>query len=474
MKSNLPNRVNEKDGSYYYVVRTDDGKRKWQRLSRIKEGLPAMYAALANLNALDMRDDCMARVIGEWTAQVGATHTKKTRENDTYMNREIGKSFAQFRACEVTPPDVMKFLKAYTHMPRSYNAYRGQIRELMRFAEQEGWRESGSNPTQSVRTMSNPARNRYITDSELRRVKVAAIYYYRKPNARSESATVIKKPPKIKPSDLNFESVSRKLFEQSSPAWSERYRNWWITRMENYIFPLLGSLAIGEVTTQSLPDVLTRCNDAQVPANVVTNIHRMTVRSDARTRSMLIQVLRYASAQGLIELAIAAPPIKTRVRSGMTLVALIDMAYLTGQRVGDLLGMQWSEILPKGILFQPDKTLNSTGVKVLIEWTPKLTRLVERLKELKQVNITPWVFTNVHGQKLSYEAVKSSWRRARIRAGVDDILDIHFHDIRAKALTDVDDLRGVGEAQTMGGHATQTQTADYIRHKKAKQTLATR
>ena len=147
---------------------------------------------------------------------------------------------------------------------------------------------------------------------------------------------------------------------------------------------------------------------------------------------------------------------------------------IRGQRIGDLLTMQWSEILPKGILFLPAKTANSTGAKVMVEWTPKLIRLVERLKALKRVNITPWVFTNVHGQQLTHDAVKSAWRRARARAGVDDLLDIHFHDIRAKAITDVDDLRGIGDAQTMGGHSTQTQTADYIRHKKAKRTAATR
>lgn len=51
---------------------------------------------------------------------------------------------------------------------------------------------------------------------------------------------------------------------------------------------------------------------------------------------------------------------------------------------------------------------------------------------------------------------------------------MHFHDLRAKALTDVDATPGMGAARTMGAHTTETQTADYVRHKKAKKTGATR
>jgi hypothetical protein len=37
-------------------------------------------------------------------------------------------------------------------------------------------------------------------------------------------------------------------------------------------------------------------------------------------------------------------------------------------------------------------------------------------------------------------------------------------------LTDVDEKRGIGSAQRMGGHSTQTQTAEYVRHKVARKT----
>jgi len=127
------------------------------------------------------------------------------------------------------------------------------IDELLRFAEEKGMRESGSNPIDSVRTMTVKARSRYITDSELRRIKVAML--------RS----------------------SGQRADQINPA--------------------------GQMTC-----------------------------------------------------------------------AIVDMAYLTGQRIGDVLALQWTSVGRDGILFQPAKTEGSTGAQVLIEWTPRLRALIDRVK----------------------------------------------------------------------------------------------
>jgi integrase len=77
------------------------------------------------------------------------------------------------------------------------------------------------------------------------------------------------------------------------------------------------------------------------------------------------------------------------------------------------------------------------------------------------------VFTTLKGEPYTYD---TAWTRARDRA---KIKNVHFHDLRAKALTDVDDEHDIKAAQGMGGHSTQSQTADYIRHKKARKVSAT-
>jgi integrase len=339
MSRDLPPRVYIKDGSYWHVAAI--GKtRKWTKLCRAREGLPAMYLALGKLTADKGIDDMVPKLIADWKEEIGKEREKRTRDDDAFRLREISDAFAEFRAAQVKTPDVIEFLKRFKATPRTYNAYRSMVRELMRFAEEKGFRPEGSNPTGAIKQMSIAARNRYITDSELRRIKVAAMY--------------------------------------------------------------------------GKDGVLTR--------------------------------------------------------SGPMICAVIDLAYLTGQRISDLLALEWSAIGRDGITFKPGKVAKTTRVTVLIEWTPRLRAVIERVKKIKRANIR-YVIANQEGRPYKYHGVRIAWDRALERAGIEDA---HIHDLRAKALTDKDRAEGMGAARTMGGHSTEHQTADYVRHKTAKKTSATR
>lgn len=335
----LPPRIYVKSDRYWHV-RAEGKKRIWTKLTRVREGLPALYRVLADMQARDVVEDLMPAVIADWLRDVSANRSKKTQADDKYRTRVIGESLKAFRASQIRPPDIIAFLKPLRERPRTHNAYRADLRELMRYAEERGFREPGTNPVESVRTMTVRARARYITDSELRRIKAAA----------------------------------------------------------------------------------------------------MTGKDGKRTRS------------------------------GETICALIDMAYLTGQRIGDLLTLEWSQVGKDGILFEPAKLEKSTGARILIQWTPKLKDVERRLKALKRQNIR-FVFTTQDGQPYTYWGAGTAWRRAVRRAGV---LDCHFHDLRAKALTDKHGAEGMRAANTMGAHSTEAQTADYVRHKVARKTGATR
>lgn len=338
----LPPRVFP-NGRWYCLVTAHGKKRMWTKLSLIKDGLPAVYGALAKALAQDAVDSRVPGLISKWERDVMPRHAAKTQADDMRMGRIIAESFAEFAVDEVEPPDVAEFLRPLRGKPRTHNGLRAHLGELMRFAIELGLRPAGSNPVTDVPTMRVKARTRYITDSELRRIKIAAHY----------------------------------------------------------------------------------------------------------------------GDDGL------------RTRSGPMLCALIDMAYLTGQRIGDLLALEWSQIKDSGILFRPAKTQDSTGASVLINWTPRLRDVIGRLKELRKArrSFAPQVFTTQDGKAYSYWGASSAWKRAVKRAGV---AGVHFHDIRAKALTDVDEKRGMRAARTMGAHSTEQQTSDYVRLKKARQTGATR
>lgn len=353
----LPTGVFEK-GRWYYRVRAEGSKRVWVKLSRIEDGLPAMYQALAAKLAEGLADDRMPAVIAAWQRDVMPRHAPKTQIDERSMCRVISESFSEFRAGQVHAPDVAEFLAPFRPRPRSHNGYRSMLRELLRYSIERGFRTD--NPVDHIKTMSTPARTRYITDSELRRIKVAGI--------RSEA---------------------------------------------------------GGIT-----------------------------------------------------------------RSGYMLAALVDLAYLTGQRIGDLLELRWQRdpddadaphVTPEGLRFRPSKTRQRTGAAVLIEWTPRLRDTVDRIRKLQaerllarrasQRVVSGYLITGQDGTPLSYDGAHSMWKRALKKAGVKGV---HFHDLRAKALTDKEEAEGMQAARTMGTHSTEAQTADYVRNRRVKKTGATK
>lgn len=361
----LPLRVFEKHGSYYLVTPKPENrkKRNWDRLCSVDDGFALMYQELARREQGKSLDDMLPKICVDWMAECGIKHSAKAQADDRTHNRAISEAFAEFRANQIKPPDVTTFLKTWEGQPRSYNAYRSALKERLRFAEEKGYILPGANPVGSIKTKKVKARDRYITDSELRRIKFAIMYGKK------------------------------------------------------------GGTNAGQRTEKE---------------NRLLN------------------------------------------RSGHTICCLIDMAYLTGQRIGDLLEMEWSAVRKDGLYFEPGKVEDTTAVKILIQWTPRLQAVVDRLKnpppipgskdKAKPVSAR-WMFSTLRGQPYTYDAIKSAWARARERA---KLKNAHFHDLRAKALTDKDEQEGMGAARTMGGHSTEQQTSDYVRHKKAKKTIATR
>ena len=146
---------------------------------------------------------------------------------------------------------------------------------------------------------------------------------------------------------------------------------------------------------------------------------------------------------------------RLRKAAGPQWQCIIDMAYATALRRGDLMTLRLADIGPEGLSVVQQKT----KAKLLYTMTPELRALLDRVRRLHRRVGTLLLFATRTGQAYSESGWESSWRRIREKAGVKDI---HFHDIRHRAITDAKQRFGIEHAQALAGHASVTMTEAYV------------
>jgi integrase len=140
---------------------------------------------------------------------------------------------------------------------------------------------------------------------------------------------------------------------------------------------------------------------------------------------------------------------------------VMDLMFLTGQRVGDILAIKYTDIAAEGIAFQQQKT----DAKVIAAWTTDLRAVVERIKsEPRHLKATTLLHT-ARGKQFQYHRVNTMWLRA---CGAVEMPYTQLRDIRAMAASAVEEVAGVEQAQALLGHTTQRTTRIYLRNRKAK------
>jgi integrase len=174
-----------------------------------------------------------------------------------------------------------------------------------------------------------------------------------------------------------------------------------------------------------------------------TNPCRQVRRNRESKRDRYITDAEFRTVKSL------APPV---VALGM------DLAYLTGMRMGDLLALRWDQLENQGIRVRQSKT----GAKVLIEWTDDLRSAIEEARALRRNTRGLHVLATRAGEPYSVSGFGAMFRRS-----MDKAVDKHamsrftFHDIRAKTGTDARDA-GL-DSQALLGHTTEAQHQTYLR-----------
>lgn len=145
------------------------------------------------------------------------------------------------------------------------------------------------------------------------------------------------------------------------------------------------------------------------------------------------------------------------------LIAIVmDFAYITALRKGDILSLRLDQITDEGIWVKQSKT----GAKQLYEWSIGLHEVVNRAKALKRPIRGLYLFCNRQGKPYTDAGFKAMWNRVQVKWAEQGGNRFTFHDIRAKALTDAKNL-GM-DAQTLAGHSSAAMTEHYIKQREFK------
>jgi integrase len=145
-----------------------------------------------------------------------------------------------------------------------------------------------------------------------------------------------------------------------------------------------------------------------------------------------------------------------RDKASPTLKAIMDICYLTGQRIGDVLAVRYADIEPDGIYFRQQKT----GNRLKVSMTEELRAAITSARQLHKSVRGMVLFHRRNGEPLVYMSVQRQWNTASRAAGVEDA---HIHDIRAKAATDAK-AQGL-DSKKLLGHAQDSTHARYLRSK---------
>jgi integrase len=165
---------------------------------------------------------------------------------------------------------------------------------------------------------------------------------------------------------------------------------------------------------------------------------------------------RYVEDWEVVEcLALSSKRLKGSV---LAIQAYMRMKLLTGLRRGDLLRLQTSDLRDDGIHVTPGKTRETTGKKIIIDWSDELREAVQMAKDARPVHIAPLLFCNKRGE-CYFDEVKgtasgwdSMWQRFMTRILEETKVEQRFteHDLRAKCASDAETLE---HAQSLLAHA---------------------
>jgi integrase len=160
----------------------------------------------------------------------------------------------------------------------------------------------------------------------------------------------------------------------------------------------------------------------------------------------------------------------------------LELAYLLGQRPGDLRDISETDIRDGAIQIEQSKTGKRVPIAIVGELAVLIDRIKARKSAIKGVRSLS-LLCDEHGQPMTRDKLRYRFDKARALAAdaADDkaraakLRSIQFRDLRAKAGTDKAESSGdIRQAQKQLGHTTVGMTERYIKQRKGDRATPTK
>lgn len=144
---------------------------------------------------------------------------------------------------------------------------------------------------------------------------------------------------------------------------------------------------------------------------------------------------------------------KCKAMAPLRVQLMMELALLTGQRQGDLLALEWTQVRDMMVLF----TQSKTGKRLAIQITPAVEEVLDKCWQLPSGGKDggEFVITRRCGGRYTSEGFRALWQRtinAFVKTGQ---LRFSFHDLRAKSASD---STTIDAAYQRLGHTSMTMT----------------
>lgn len=151
--------------------------------------------------------------------------------------------------------------------------------------------------------------------------------------------------------------------------------------------------------------------------------------------------------------------------AGTVLREAMDIAYYTGQRPIDVLGLYDPKLENDVISLRQTKRQTPLRIKLVDGLADVIKQIAKRKTAFDVQNI--YLLVDEKGRKMTKHKLRSRFEKARAACG-EMAKHFQFRDLRAKAATDIRDVAGIEAAQALMGHSSIVMTEHYTRTRKGK------